>query len=235
MIFLQTWAEIDARNLPKNFLIPKGDRGDSKRGTSRGASFLKICILGIFGDISSNLSWDRFQKHPKNFFDPQGGQGGQGGHTVVPNCENPPNIMKFLTCYIIDSYWNSDLADSENGIFELFCSPNSAQKRSDFHLSALKILIFHFLYSIISMEGFKKVVFPNQRAPKSRIWVVQIKPYSILVAPETLHFWASANILRLLIELVFNFWQKLGIHFEFWTCWFDRIFLTFYFSSNRNV
>ena len=156
-------------------------------------------------------------------------------HTVVPNRENPPNIMKFLTCYIIDSYWNSDLADSENGIFELFRSPNSAQKRSDFHLSALKILIFHFLYSKISMEGFKKVVFPNQRAPKSRIWVVQIKPYSILVAPETLHFWASANILRLLIELVFNFWQKLGIHFEFWTCWFDRIFLTFYFSSNRNV
>ena len=155
--------------------------------------------------------------------------------TVVPNRENPPNIMKFLTCYIIDSYWNSDLADSENGIFELFRSPNSAQKRSDFHLSALKILIFHFLYSKISMEGFKKVVFPNQRAPKSRIWVVQIKPYSILVAPETLHFWASANILRLLIELVFNFWQKLGIHFEFWTCWFDRIFLTFYFSSNRNV
>ena len=155
--------------------------------------------------------------------------------TVVPNRENPPNIMKFLTCYIIDSYWNSDLADSENGILELFRSPNSAQKRSDFHLSALKILIFHFLYSKISMEGFKKVVFPNQRAPKSRIWVVQIKPYSILVAPETLHFWASANILRLLIELVFNFWQKLGIHFEFWTCWFDRIFLTFYFSSNRNV
>ena len=159
----------------------------------------------------------------------------RGRGTVVPNRENPPNIMKFLTCYIIDSYWNSDLADSENGIFELFRSPNSAQKRSDFHLSALKILIFHFLYSKISMEGFKKVVFPNQRAPKSRIWVVQIKPYSILVAPETLHFWASANILRLLIELVFNFWQKLGIHFEFWTCWFDRIFLTFYFSSNRNV
>ena len=101
--------------------------------------------------------------------------------------------------------------------------------------TSTEILIFLFLYSMISMEGFKKVVFPNQRAPKSRIWVVQIKPYSILVAPETLHFWASANILRLLIELVFNFWQKLGIHFEFWTCWFDRIFLTFYFSSNRNV
>ena len=149
--------------------------------------------------------------------------------TVVPNGENPPNIMKFLTCYIIDSYWNSDLADSENGIFELFRSPNSAQKRSDFHLSALKILIFNFLYRKISIEGFKKVVFPNQRAPKSRIWVVQIKPYSILVAPETLHFWASANILRLLIELVFNFWQKLGIHFEFWTCWFDRIFVTIFF------
>ena len=155
--------------------------------------------------------------------------------TVVPNRKNPPNIMKFLTCYIIDSYWNSDLADSENGIFELFRSPNSAQKRSDFHLSALKILIFHFLYSKISMEGFKKVVFPNQRAPKSRIWVVQIKPYSILVAPETLHFWASANISRVLLKLVFNFWQKFGIHFVFWTCWFDRIFLTFYFSSNRNV
>ena len=46
VIFLQTWAEIDARNLPKIVLIPKVDRGDSKRGTSRGASFLKICILG---------------------------------------------------------------------------------------------------------------------------------------------------------------------------------------------
>ena len=98
-----------------------------------------------------------------------------------------------------------------------------------------EILIFHFLYSIISMEGFKKVVFPKQRAPKSKIWVVQIKPYSISVAPGTLHFWASANILRVLLKLVFNLWQKFGIHFEFWTCWFDRIFLTILFSSNRNV
>ena len=92
-----------------------------------------------------------------------------------------------------------------------------------------EILIFHFLYSIISMEGFKKVVFPKQRAPKSKIWVVQIKPYSISVAPGTLHFWASANILRVLLKLVFNLWQKFGIHFEFWTCWFDRIFLTIFF------
>ena len=98
-----------------------------------------------------------------------------------------------------------------------------------------EILIFHFLYSIISMEGFKKVVFPKQRAPKSKIWVVQIKPYSISVAPGTLHFWASANILRVLLKLVFNFWQKFGIHFVFWTCWFDRIFVTIFFSSNRNV
>ena len=113
----------------------------------------------------------------------------------------------------------------------------SKQCSKVFRLSPVgaEILIFHFLYSIISMEGFKKVVFPKQRAPKSKIWVVQIKPYSISVAPGTLHFWASANILRVLLKLVFNLWQKFGIHFEFWTCWFDRIFLTFYFSSNRNV
>ena len=113
----------------------------------------------------------------------------------------------------------------------------SKQCSKAFRLSPVgaEILIFHFLYSIISMEGFKKVVFPKQRAPKSKIWVVQIKPYSISVAPGTLHFWASANILRVLLKLVFNFWQKFGIHFEFWTCWFDRIFLTIFFSSNRNV
>ena len=81
---------------------------------------------------------------------------------------------------------------------------------------------FHFLYSKISMEGFKKVVFPKQRAPKIGIWVVQMKPYSISVGPGTLHFWTSANILRVLLKLVFNFWQKNGIHFEFWMCWFDR-------------
>ena len=27
-----------------------------------------------------------------------------GGGTVVPNGENPPDILKFLTCYIIGSY-----------------------------------------------------------------------------------------------------------------------------------
>ena len=69
VIFLQTWAEIDARNLPKKMLIPRG--GDSKRGTSRGANFLKICILGVFGDISSNLRWDRCQKPPKNVLTPK--------------------------------------------------------------------------------------------------------------------------------------------------------------------
>ena len=113
----------------------------------------------------------------------------------------------------------------------------SEQCTKAFRLSPVgaEIFHFHFLYSKISMEGFKKVVFPKQRAPKIGIWVVQMKPYSISVGPGTLHFWTSANILRVLLELVFNFWQKLGIHFEFWTCWFDRIFLTFYFSSNRNV
>ena len=54
-IFLQTRAKIDARNLQKKVLTPKGARGRVIRG-ARGASFLKICILGIFGDISSNLS-----------------------------------------------------------------------------------------------------------------------------------------------------------------------------------
>ena len=107
----------------------------------------------------------------------------------------------------------------------------SKQCSKVFRLSPVgaEILIFHFLYSIISMEGFKKVVFPKHRAPKSKIWVVQIKPYLILVEPGTLHFWASANILRVLLKLVFNLWQKFGIHFEFWTCWFDRIFWQFFF------
>jgi len=70
VIFLQTWAKIDARNLQKNFLTPRGARGD------RGDSFLIIYILGIFGDISSNLSLDRCQKPPKKFYDSQGGPGG---------------------------------------------------------------------------------------------------------------------------------------------------------------
>ena len=118
VIFLHTWAEIDARSLPKTFLIPRGARGASNWGggaaggpvflksaflvflviflqtwakvdarnllnffwspggphRARGDSFLKICILGIFGDISSHLSWYRCQKPPKFFFDPQGGQ-----------------------------------------------------------------------------------------------------------------------------------------------------------------
>ena len=38
----------------KYFGTPGGDRGASKRG-AMGASFLKICIFGIFGDISSNF------------------------------------------------------------------------------------------------------------------------------------------------------------------------------------
>ena len=94
-----------------------------------------------------------------------------------------------------------------------------------------EILIFHFLYSIISMEGFKKVVFPKQRAPKSKIWVVQIKPYSISVAPGTLHFWASANILRVLLKLVFNLWQKFGIHFEFNHVDLTEFFWQFFFRQ----
>ena len=43
---------------PKNF-CPQGDQGNWGK---LGASFLKICILGIFGDIPSNLSWDRANK-----------------------------------------------------------------------------------------------------------------------------------------------------------------------------
>ena len=51
VIFLQTSADIDARSLPKFFLTP---RGASKRegAGAAGDSFLKICILSIFGDIS---------------------------------------------------------------------------------------------------------------------------------------------------------------------------------------
>ena len=78
VMFLQTWAEVDARTLPKVF-CPPGGTGGTVNGTLRGDSFLKICIFGIFGDISSNLSWNRCQKPPKKFLDPQGGRGGQGG------------------------------------------------------------------------------------------------------------------------------------------------------------
>ena len=46
-------------------------RGRVNRG-SRGASFPKICILGIFGDISSNLIQDRKQKPPKKILTPRG-------------------------------------------------------------------------------------------------------------------------------------------------------------------
>ena len=52
------------------FLTPRGARGaNNKGGGSRGASFPKIWILGIFGDISSNFSWDRCQKPPNKYFD----------------------------------------------------------------------------------------------------------------------------------------------------------------------
>ena len=65
---------------PKNCITPRGVRGDSNQGESwGGASFLKICLLDIFGNISSNLSLDRRQKHPKKFFDSQGGPGGARG------------------------------------------------------------------------------------------------------------------------------------------------------------
>ena len=40
-----------------------------------GASFLKICILDIFGNISSHLSLDRCQKHPKKILTPRGVRG----------------------------------------------------------------------------------------------------------------------------------------------------------------
>ena len=55
-------------------LTPGGPGGLVNRG-QLGASFLKICILGIFGDISSNLSSERCQKPPKFFLTP-GGPGG---------------------------------------------------------------------------------------------------------------------------------------------------------------
>ena len=60
VIFLQTLAKVDARNLSKNFLTPRGARGGaSKRGGGhKGDSFLKICSLGIFGDIASNLTFN---------------------------------------------------------------------------------------------------------------------------------------------------------------------------------
>ena len=56
---------------------PGGTGGQVNWGHGGGASFLKICILGIFGDISSNLSEGRCQKPPKKIFDYQGVQGGE--------------------------------------------------------------------------------------------------------------------------------------------------------------
>ena len=59
----------------KFFLTSRGARGASKRGGHKGDSFCKIYILGIFGDISSNLSLDRCQKHPKIFLTSRGARG----------------------------------------------------------------------------------------------------------------------------------------------------------------
>ena len=58
-------------------LGPPGGPGGQVNGGHGGASFLKICILDIFVNISSNLSLDRCQKHPKQVFDSQGSQGGE--------------------------------------------------------------------------------------------------------------------------------------------------------------
>ena len=62
---------------PKNFLTPRGARGDSYQGDSWGGSFLKIYILCNYGYITLNLSCDRCQKPPKNDFDFLRGQGGE--------------------------------------------------------------------------------------------------------------------------------------------------------------
>ena len=74
-------------NLPKILLTPRGVRGDSNQGESwgggGGGSFLKICILVIFGNISSNLTLDRCQKHLKKIFDSHGCQGGQKGDSFL--------------------------------------------------------------------------------------------------------------------------------------------------------
>ena len=56
-------------------LGPPGGPGGQVNGGHGGASFLKICILDIFGNISSNLSLDRCQKHHKNFLTPRGARG----------------------------------------------------------------------------------------------------------------------------------------------------------------
>ena len=78
----------------RKFLWPPGGPGGRVIGgtDSRGASFLKICILGIFGDIFSNLSRDRCQKPPKKVLTPRGArgasiQGGQlGGGSFLKLC-----------------------------------------------------------------------------------------------------------------------------------------------------
>ena len=67
----------------KVFRLPGESGGIVIRWRAWGASFLKICILDIFGNILSNLSLDRCQKPPKKFFDSQGGQGGQGDSFLI--------------------------------------------------------------------------------------------------------------------------------------------------------
>ena len=53
--------------------------------------------------IMEYSKWAR-QKNENILTEPKEGLKIEGGGTVVPNGENPPDILKFLTCYIIGSY-----------------------------------------------------------------------------------------------------------------------------------
>ena len=62
-------------------------------GGHKGDSFLKISILVIFGNISSNLTLDRCQKHLKKIFDSHGCQGAKRGTVFLKS--------KFLVLLVI--------------------------------------------------------------------------------------------------------------------------------------
>ena len=70
VIFLQTWAEIDARSLPKIFLTPRGARGASKRGAAGGTVFLKSAFLEFLVIFLQTWAEIDARNLPKNVLTP---------------------------------------------------------------------------------------------------------------------------------------------------------------------
>ena len=143
---------------------PPGGPGGRVNGGSRGASFLKICILGIFGDISSNLSWDRCQKPPKTFFDPQGAQGASkwgaaGGDSFLKIC-----ILGIFGHISSNLSWDRRQKPPQK--FLTPGGPGGASKRGQLGASFLKICILCIFGNIssnlsicLSLESLKFLLF----------------------------------------------------------------------------